>query len=670
MDINQLKQKFIAEAETLLTSLDNTLIELEKDKGNEQHIGEAFRVMHTIKGASGMFGFDKVVEITHELESLYDLVRDKKVEVVPELIEISFSAADHIRALLYDEKFENPVNIEKNGELRTNLDVLKAVGKIEIKRFEPKRPESIPDNKSEFITWHILFYPSDEIIDRAINLVYTFHDLLILGEYKIQKHPFQYGNVSYWSIFLVTDKGYDQIEEALLFIMDYCKIHKIADFNIFDPNEFKIREGFKSNESITVYQPISNSQNTFDEDDLVEKKVTLRTKDIIIPSSKKTSHINVESGKLDTLMYLVSELVTTKSELLSALNKDHHEKAINAGEKIEKLTKLFSENALNLRLVSILEITEKFKRLIRDLAKQLDKQINFVTDENDTELDKSIIDHIGEPVMHLIRNCIDHGIELPDVRKARGKNETGTIRFETVKSGNYVYIFISDDGNGIDTEYIYKKAVDNGFVSPGTQLSEKEIFDLIFLPGFSTAQNLSNVSGRGVGMDIVLNKIREIRGEITITSNKGTGTTFSIKLQQTISIIDTLLVKASNIIYAIPVEDIDSCILEAHENLIDRQNHLFNFNGELIPYMFIETPDYISNSTSDSTDKLVVIKKHDKTFALVVDNIVGEYQAVIKPLGHSFNEIKFLSGASLLGDGSIALLIDTDKLWLQPSEIN
>ena len=669
MDINQLKQKFINEAETLLTSLDNTLIELEKDRDNKQLIGEAFRVMHTIKGASGMFGFEKVVEITHELESLFDLVREETMKVIPELIDISFSSADHIRALLYDEEFEKQEDIKNHAVLRNNLEALKSAHKLAIPTIQSKPITKKDEENPPFETWHILFYPNDDIIDRAINLVYTFHDLFLLGNYKIQHQPFLAGNDQYWSIFLVTDKGYDQIEEAIMFIMDYCKIHKIASFNIFDQKEFEIHEQYMSEIQDEIKTSIHQTANIQDEICLQPIPVKPKDLDNAKVQKLKTSHVNVEASKLDTLMYLVSELVTTKSELINALNKENQEKAVNAAENIEKLTKLFSENALNLRLVSVHEITEKFKRLIRDLAKQLGKNINFTTVGSDTELDKSIIDHISEPVMHLIRNCIDHGIEMPDLRKTKGKNETGTIRFETEKTGNFVYIYISDDGNGIDTEYIYKKAIEKGFITSGSELSTNEILNIIFLPGFSTAQSLSNVSGRGVGMDIVLKKIQEIRGEISIISDKNIGTTFTIKLQQTISIIDTLLVEAGNVTYAIPVGDINSCILEAHENLINRQNHLINFNGELIPYMFIEQPFYQSDLSDGATYKLVVLKKRDKTFALVVENIIGEYQAVIKPLGQAFNDVRFLSGASLLGDGSIALLIDTDKLWYQTSEI-
>ncbi len=655
MDLGHLKRKFINEAEALLINFDNTLIELEKDNKNKALISETFRIMHTIKGASGMFGFEKIEEITHELESLFDLVREDLMEVTSELIELSYITADHIRSLLSDELFENEENISCHSALLSNLKSFKPESKHNY-----QVQNSVKQDVKKIASWHILFYPNDDIITRAINLVYTFQDLFLLGEYRIYNKPYQNGNGQFWSIFLTTDQGYSAIEESLLFIMDYCKIYQIASYNIFDSHEFEKFQYSQAEERNINDMALEIAENKGNEP---QKVIFQPTKEISKKTEQKykTDHVHVDAAKLDSLMFLVSELVTTKSELLTALNSYNIEKALVAGEKIEKLSKLFNENALNLRLVSVTEMTEKFKRLIRDLARQLGKKIDFVTIGNETELDKSIIDHISEPVMHLIRNCIDHGIEMPEVRKTRRKDETGVIKIETVKSGNYVYISISDDGNGIDTEFVYNKAVEKGFINPGIQLSEKEIFDLIFLPGFSTAQSLTNVSGRGVGMDIVLKKIQEIRGEISIVSDKNSGTYFNIKLQQTISIIDTLLVKACDITYAIPLDDIESCILEAHENIMDKKNHLVKVNGDLVPFMYIE--ELNGEKDKKETDKLILLKKHGKVFALVVDLIIGEYQAVIKPIGTAFNNVKFLSGASLLGDGSIALLIDTEKLW-------
>ena len=377
------------------------------------------------------------------------------------------------------------------------------------------------------------------------------------------------------------------------------------------------------------------------------------------------SRINVDASKLDQLMYFVSELVTTKSELRLAIDKGIHEKVVDASEKLEKLSKLLSENALNIRLVSLSEMLMRYKRLIRDLSKQLNKSVDFITVGDDTELDKNIIDNIGEPLMHLIRNCLDHGIETPEKREACGKPEKGVIKFEAEKTGNYVYITISDDGNGIDTEYVYKKAVDNGFVQPGTELTTNEIFDLIFLPGFSTAQSLTDISGRGVGMDIVKRKIQEIRGEISVQSFKGKGTSFTLKLQQSVSIIETLLVEADGLIYALPIEDIEACILESAESFDNKRNHQMGYGGNLIPFIKLRESFSLSSNSLNATEKVIIINRINKKYAIIADRIIGEYQAVIKPVGEAFSHLQYLSGASLLGDGSIALLLDTDKLWYE-----
>jgi two-component system chemotaxis sensor kinase CheA len=665
MDISHLKQKFIDEADVLLTNLDNLLIELEKGNNN-QSVNEIFRIIHTIKGASGMFGFEKVVEITHETESLFDMVRSGKLNLTPELVEFSFSIADHIRALISDEWFVNETNIKRHQQLKKNIQTLKGTMEVPDDKVQPETGNDTDLNNIK--TWNILFYPNDELIKRCINLIYTFQDLFALGEYRIYEYPFHQKEIQFWSIILVTEQPYQEIENALMFVLDYCKIIQLANFNILDPvalenRSNEIHKSMKQREIVspTRLQSIQHiaakntSINNLDEN-----------REGIMPGMSRSlsTRINVEASKLDSLMYLVSELVTSKSELLISLQKKDGDKALAVAEKIEKLSKLFSENALSIRLVSLHEMLDRFKRLVRDLSKHLGKSIDFVIVGEDTELDKTIIDAIGEPIMHLIRNNIDHGIETPEARVEMGKPATGIVRFEAIKSGNNVFITISDDGKGIDLNYIYHKAIEKGFIQPGTQLSQKEMLDLIFLPGFSTAQNLTNVSGRGVGMDIVQKKIKEIRGEITVASEVGKGTSFTIKLQQTISIIDTLLVAADNITYAIPVEDVESCLLEAHENIANRQNNLIVFNNELIPFAKL-SHKFQDTSLNGDNEKLIIIKKQNKRYAIIADSIIGEFQAVIKPLGKAFSKVHFLSGASLLGDGSIALLIDTDKLWYE-----
>lgn len=663
MDINQFKKTFLEEASERLTSLDNTLIELEKDAGNSMHINEAFRAMHTIKGGAGMYGYEAIVEVTHAIESLFDTIRHGQGMVPQSLIDLTFSAADHIRDLLEDEQMANEELVHRHSELMVAISKLfeKNEAVVATGYSQENAAESCVDEKTaQKNTWNILIYPDDQIIKRAINLTYVFQDLSDLGDSYIGCEPYEVDGKQFWSTLLVSDQPYEEIESVFLFVLDYCTIIKLADFDIFDSKQLHLRDQQLATNDLAMQEVIQEEGPKLVQDSSVKREAGKER-----TLGQSFSRINVDAGKLDHLMYLVSELVTTKSELILALEKNHHEKALSAAEKIDKLSKLFSENALDVRLVPLSEMLVRFKRLIYDLSKHLNKKVNFEIIGGDTELDKNIIDHIGEPVMHLIRNCIDHGVELPEQRRGKGKPDAGTIRFEAVKSGNYVYLCISDDGNGIDVDYVYNKAVEQGFIEPNVKLSEKEIFELIFLPGFSTAESLSDISGRGVGMDIVRKKIQEMRGEISIISQKGTGTTFQVKLQQSVSIIETLLIESDGVTYALPIEDIDTCSLDFSGEELSRKNKQLGYNGSLIP--FISLNDKFSlgsgNATGLVSGKVIIIKKSDKTYAIVVDKIIGEYQAVVKPIGVAFSNQPFLSGASLLGDGSIALLLDTDHLW-------
>lgn len=666
IDLNNFKRKFIDEAYSLLSNLENCLIELEKQPDNTHSINEAFRIMHTIKGTSGMYGFEKMVEVTHEMESLYSVVRDNHLAVSQALLDLTFEAVDHIRALLTDEECRSEANQLAHQKIMMAVEQMRQSGNSFSQPTVEKPNAKIGCQTS----WNILFYPDEQLVKRAINLIYVFQDLFALGEWKIYNQPFSSDEKQYWSIFLVTDKPYDEIEDALLFVMDYCKITKVADFNMFDTKDFDQWVQSMNLQQVDIQDICGEAMPAETVASPITKVVKHVEKEAAPPvlRSHASSHINVSSSKLETLMYLVSELVTAKSELMIALKQQNQLKAIDTAEKIEKLSKQFSDNALSIRLVSLHEMLFSFKRLVRDLSKQLGKSIRFETVGEDTELDKNIIDNIGEPIMHLIRNCIDHGIEPSDKRLERGKDAEGTVRFEAMKLGNYVYITIGDDGNGIDTDYVYRKAIDKGFIAPGTELSQKEIFELIFLPGFSTAQSLTNVSGRGVGMDVVKRKIQEIRGEVAIQSQVGVGTTFTLKLQQSISIIETLLIESAGTIYAIPVEDVEACLLEPSQNFAQMSNLHLAYNQTLLPYINLrEKFGENQNSVLPETEKVIIVKRLDKTYAIVADHIIGEYQAVVKPLGEAFAQVKYLSGASLLGDGSIALLIDTDQLWHQIS---
>ena len=658
MDFSHLKQKFIDEVNDLLSGLDNDLVELEKNPESKQHIDQVFRTMHTIKGASGMHGFDKISEITHELESLYNLVREQKLTVSKSLIDLTFSTADHVRNLLGDEHLKNEENASNQSLIKEAIcQFQKNAGIVKSNSPKPKKEKKRTGNLTE--TWQILLYPNENLIFRGVNLSIILADLYALGKCEMQSN-IEDGIVTFWNIFIVTDKGQNAIEEVIAFISENCKLSKVADFDIF--NEQELSRKNKENEDWEAKYAENHTKN--EECNVTKLKIDISK--LIAPGINKnglqsSNRIHVDASKLDTLMYLVTELVTTKSELLLAIQRQSDIKVMETAEKIEKLSKLFSDNALSIRLVSLQEMLLKYQRLIRDLSNLLGKKVVFNIKGADTELDKNMVDIVAEPIMHLIRNCMDHGLEIPEKRKERGKDETGIIFFNAFKSGNNVYIQVGDDGTGIDIDYVYRKAVDQGFIQPGAQLTEKEIFELIFLPGFSTAQSLTEVSGRGVGMDIVRKKIQEIRGEIFVESAIGKGTTFTIKLQQTISIIDTLLIVADNSTYAIPIEDVEMCDLEEHDNIFSRQSRLIEFNEELIPFLYLREK-FSSVTKAPDKEKLIIINKQGKKYAIIADKIIGQHQAVIKPLNKTFEKINFISGASILGDGSIALLLDTDKL--------
>ncbi len=344
-----------------------------------------------------------------------------------------------------------------------------------------------------------------------------------------------------------------------------------------------------------------------------------------------------------------------------AIQTNQLNKIIQAGEKIEKLSKFFRENALNIRLVPVKDMLVRFKRLVRDLSQHLGKKVDFKIQGEDTELDKSLIDALAEPLMHLIRNCLDHGLEVPTERLKKNKSETGVLKFVAYQAGNSINITISDDGMGIDPAIIKRKAIEKGFITSDKHLTTKEVYDLIFLPGFSTAQSLTEVSGRGVGMDVVRRRIQDIRGDVEIESEVGVGTTFTIQLQQTISIIDTLLIKSVNTYFLIPLSEIEVCDQKESAEIFKSQSKFVEYNKDLVPYVHLRNEFHLELNNL-LTQNIIYINKNENRFAIIADRIIGEYQAVIKPLQSVFMKHEFLCGASIMGDGNLALMLDTAKL--------
>jgi two-component system, chemotaxis family, sensor kinase CheA len=671
IDYNTFIDKFKDDSYNLLNELEAKLLELEKDTANHKLIGAVFRAMHTLKGAGGMFGYNAISEYTHFLEEIYDKIREDKLSLSRDIFNVTFDSVDHLRNLLGDQELKDEHLAHRHSELIERIEQVIKETHQKIAKFSLDKTKEAHVQQKEPATWYIHFKCTEELLFRGINIVYLFEDLAQLGKFHINKidinHPDKDPSEETWGIYLQTEASYAEIEEVFIFVSEYVKILKASDLDLLDPLSASKLEANKTlqKKSISELAEMLGDvpENT---DDLVPKAVNeTTTKEPshkeITSQSQTITRISVSSDKLDKLMYLVSELFTTKSELLMATESVNWERVRMAVEKVDKLSNQFRNNALNIRLIPLKELTHKFKRLIRDLSQSLEKKIDFEISGDETELDKNLVDSLSDPFMHIIRNCVDHGIETPDKRQEKGKSETGVIKFTASQTGNFINIQISDDGKGIDTEYIRSKATEKGFIPPNAHLTKTELFDLIFLPGFSTAESLSHVSGRGVGMDVVKRAITDLRGSVQIESETDKGTVFTIKLQQTISIIDTLLIKTGNSYFTIHLEEIELCSLEAHNHLFERYNNHWQLNNELIPFIYLRSAFHINGQPPD-IEKIVVVQKQNKRFAIVTDEIIGQHQAVLKPIGDMMKKQDFITGASIIGNGDIALMLDTCKL--------
>ncbi|MBN2484367.1 MAG: chemotaxis protein CheA [Bacteroidales bacterium] len=657
--INKFKDKFIEEANGLLDQLENDLLELEHKPLEKELTESAFRALHTIKGASNMFGFGYISDFTHHLESLYQLIREQKLTFNSNISDLTFQSVDHIRKMLSDETLSETSNKSKHKKLIEGIERA-----IEQKPSNEGVMEPTANNVTENSpgTWHILLRTSEALFFRGINLVSIFHELSSLGRFQVSRiDTMSSDNTDTWSIFLHTTAGEQEIREVFLFIDDDCTFVKLAENNnsldfvnspaeqTDDSDSLSILDFIESGNASGT-KPINNEQANQNGQQPQFRKQT-------------SKRISVESSKIDHLMFLVSELITVNSQLNLSTRSEQFNPVRPYLEKVDSLAKQFRNNALDIRLVPLSDTVLRFQRLIRDLSKQLNKQINFKTQGTNTELDKNTIDQLTEPLMHIIRNCIDHGIESPEARIKKGKTENGTITMSAYCSGNNVYIIISDDGSGINDEKVRQKAIDKGLLLPGEKPAKKVLYDFIFMPGFSTAQSLTEVSGRGVGMDVVKRRINDLRGEVFVDSEPNNGTTFTLKLQQSMSIIDSLLFTVGNSFFTVPIAEIDKCIQVENTDIVkQRHTSTLPFNNKLIPFVDLRNL-LVADGAYPESLKSIIIHSNEKEMALLCDKIIGEHQAVLKPLGKSFREQKYITAASQMGDGNMAFMIDTNVLF-------
>ena len=665
MDLAQ--QKFIDSAIDLIADLENSLLVLENNPNDAGCIESVFRAMHTLKGTSGMFGFDKIGEITHQLETIYDFVRDNHILLSLDIINLTLYSVDHIKALLQDVGLTNETNVKNHQLLMKNINniIADAERSCNTEQPEPVEEQKKIVNEKDLKTYYILLEPDEDLAERGVSLQSIFDELTLMGECKTFPYPNSKTGKFYllWEIYLITAEPLNNVDGAFIFVQDQYKIHLLAEKSLFARNEFNtfIEEQSKQQEPINLDELKDFIFNLDNNISVAQTKSQLNQRTTI---DTKTSSIKVASGKLDNLMNLVSELITTQAELSLIASRLKDPALVGNVEKIEKLSRQLRDNALNVRLVPLDMLLVQFKRLVRDLSSELKKDIDFIVQGSSTELDKTIIDCLADPIMHIIRNSIDHGIETAEERKRKGKLAKGMLYFNAYYSGVNVVIEIKDDGAGIDLEKIRETAIRKGFIAKDQILTDKELLNLIFISGFSTSEKVSEVSGRGVGLDVVNQKINALRGEIEINTKINEGTSFTIKLPLTLSIVDALLVKVDEEHFLIPLSVVEECAETNHNQIINASNNRIVVSGNLLPFVYLRSEFEITENCP-TIERIIVAKHEGNKIGIVVDRIVGEHQAVLKPLGEMFKNQNIVSGGSILGDGNVALVLDTNRLIKQ-----
>lgn len=671
--------KFIEEATDNIKDLEDALLILDKDPGNKELIERVFRAMHTIKGGGAMFGFQQLSDFTHHLENIYDLVREGKLQVTRDLLDITLESVDHMKVLLTNDNVNSPELTAHHNDLIVRI---KKISESPTEDTEPIS-NSGKDKETKLKTYYIYFEPDEDIFNDGTNPLFLLDELHGLGDCKVFSHFNKVPDIekinvtkcyTYWEILLATEEDVNAITDVFIFVEDQCalEINEVSNYNILS-NELIVKELTNISEEkhdigLTEIQQIIKKHTKTTENDLSEIENAIK-KSGPLPSVKENvlSSIRVSSSKLDRMMNLVSEFVTTQARLSLYAEQTADSELMSIAENVQKLSRQLRDNAFDIVLVPIETMLTRFQRLVRDLSKDQNKDIAFSAEGGDTELDKTIIESLTDPLLHILRNSIDHGIESAEQRKKLNKPEQGKILLKAFYSGANVIIQISDDGAGIDPKKIKNKAIQKGLISKDADLSKNEILDLTFLPGFSTAENITDVSGRGVGMDVVKRKLAEIRGEVEIDSEVNVGTTLTIKLPLTLSIIDGLLVKIDKNHYIIPLNAVDKIYATEHKKVVNTYNNMIILDGDQIPFYYLREEFDFPDGTQD-IEQIIVVSYTDQKIGLVVDDVVGEYQAVLKSLGKLYKQQEIISGATILGDGTVALVMDPNKIIAQFSK--
>lgn len=713
MDVSQYLEIFLDETTEHLQSLNTQILNLEQDPDNMDTINEIFRAAHSLKGMAGTMGYKRMQNLTHDMENVFSEVRNGTIKVKADMIDILFQCLDALE--------EYTTNIRETGDEGTNdnealIKLLNnALNASEQAAKKPEQPAeetaAEPEKKEAASTdsgkkWLDIKLDSTDLLVlreakkqgknafgltvsvqetcllKAARAFLVFKALEELGEIivsspsaqDIEDEKFDLD----FSLIIVTDADLDKVKAA---VSNVSEIHSVEG-DVIDPDKVELNE--ESKEQAEHTENMHKDEKAADKPAVAaapaqlsaagaDKKQAPAKQNTGKPVVNRTVRVDIE--KLDMLMNLVSELIIAKNSLVAASAAGTAQGGTaaqnnNVNEQIEYLesvTTNLHNSVMKVRMVPIESVVNKFPRMIRDLSKKLDKKMELYMSGEETELDRTVVDEIGDPLMHLLRNAADHGLESAEVRAERGKPAVGSIWLDAYQDGNNVVIEVRDDGNGIDAEAVKRKAIERGIVTPeqAANMSEKEIIDLLFLPSFSTSEKVTDVSGRGVGLDVVKSKIEALSGEVEVRTKLGEGSTWIIRLPLTLAIIQALMVVVGGEKYAISLGSIQTIEDISPEDIKLVQNkEVIHLRGNVIPLIRLDKElDVVSSRGKDENMTVIIAKKGDKTAGLVVDELLGQQEIVIKSMGKYIdNKCRLISGATILGDGEVALILDANAL--------
>lgn len=678
---------FKIEAEEILTDIENCALDLEQDPDDKECINRLFRSFHTLKGSGAMFGFTEISGFTHRIESFLDVVREGKLSVSGELIGLILIARDKIKLMLDDEggfSETEASSCEALAEkfeklLPGNEDDTSAETETETETEAETEPADFADDREKI--YQIRFRPDPDIFKNGMDPLLLVEELGELGESSVTVLTGEIPSLAEletdrcymgWDILLTTRHDKDAIMDVFIFVETESDIRiRELNGNTRDTDkpppkigEILVDRGDTSpgnlakalNDQKKIGEILMDSGVSPEKIDsaLTEQQLLTKRKS----SADASAGIRVLSEKLDRLVNLAGELVVTQSRLSQLALDMEREELSETAKQIERLSDDLRDCALEMRMVPVGSLFGRFRRLVRDLSTELGKKVDLVIEGSETELDKTIVERLNDPLIHLIRNSIDHGIGMPEARKQHGKPETGTIRLEAGYEGARVIITVSDDGMGIDSESIRKTAIEKGLISEIAETAKDELFALMFLPGFSTVAEVTNVSGRGVGMDVVKKQINALGGTVRVRSEPGKGTAFRLSMPLTLAIIEGLSVVSGGRHFVIPIEMIDGCT-KMDKILLEKGHgrNMIQLAEGLIPFVRLREI-FNFGEVSGGDGHIVIADAENVRVGIVVDEILGNIQTVIKPLDRLYRNAPGISGASVMGDGSVALVID------------